>query len=74
MIDRDQILKLRPLLDSPLWDNVLERVFEPLLEKTRLELETTHKDHIDFVRGKIQLLRDIIKLKDSAKLALTEKE
>lgn len=74
-MDKQALLKFRPVLESTLWDRLLDDILMPHLEEFRNNLEvcqegpTLHK-----LRGKIEFIKFLIKLKDDAKTALVERE
>lgn len=70
MIDREALMKLRPLLDSPLWD-AFEKIVEMEIayEHTTLErandVPTIHRS-----QGRLQVLKDFANLRTLAKRPL----
>lgn len=72
MIDREKILKLRSLLESPFWGRLEDDILNDLIIEYQLQLETLPLDKIERVRGKLELLRYLLSLPENAKTALME--
>lgn len=70
MIDREALMKLRPLLDSPLWD-AFEKIVENeiLYYHTSLERAESTTDIYRY-QGKLQVLKDFANLRTLAKRPL----
>jgi hypothetical protein len=68
-MDKEKLKDFLPVLGSPFWARVIEDYVEPELEKARDALEQNEGQAI---RGRIQLLREMLKLKEHAKTMLEE--
>lgn len=74
MINKQELLKLRPLIESAYWDSLVDHLYTPLLEKFRKDLETATFSDVKSIQHQIKLLRQFIDLRTNLKIAVAERE
>lgn len=70
-MDRDTILRLRPFFESAAWGN-FEDFLETRLEHCHKVIEGCPIEKVDYVRGQINIFREILEYKKAARTAYKE--